>query len=467
MSKDHPAIDRDKETIALSEGTAVGSRKKSSGGWIFLTILSLVLCALIGFSALPRIVQNQALVLHTKDQLKEKISVSVTVAQPGLAVEEFTLPGATEAIQDAMIYARVNGYLHKRYVTIGDKVKAGQLLADIDVPEIDQQVVAAQSAVVQAAAALDNAREALNRAVAAEVTAAANVRKGNTDLQFYTAEVGRYSDLAKEGAVSMETKDARVQAFHGGVATLESLQGAEAGAKAAVKSAKAAINQAVATLNVAKANLSQVQATRSFSRVTALFDGIVTKRNVDAGALITSGSNNSNSVLFEIAKTDVLRVFVYVPEQYVPFIHEHQQAFLEFQEYPGRKFTGTVTHVSGGLDPNSKTLQVEIHVPNANHTLMPGMYAKVLFQAPSAVRLAVVPATVLQTRPDGNFVYVVDAQNRVHMDKLEIGRDLGGQFEVLKGVKTGDTVIVNPTDDLRDGMLVTPVMAPKQKDGSA
>ncbi len=125
-----------------------------------------------------------------------------------------------------------------------------------------------------------------------------------------------------------------------------------------------------------------------------------------------------------------------------------------------------MTNVSGGLDAASKTLQVEIHVPNDTHTLMPGMYAKVHFQAPSAVRLAVVPATVLQTRADGGYVYVLDGQNRVHMNKLEIGRDLGGQLEVFKGVNVGDRVIVNPPDDIRDGMLVDPVMAPKQKDNS-
>ena len=325
--------------------------------------------------------------------------------------------------------------MHKRYVTIGDKVKAGQLLADIDVPEIDQQVAAAESAVVQSEAGLVNSKEALKRSDAALVTAKANVRKGRTDMQFFTAEVGRYTQLATEGAVSMETRDAQIQAYHGGKAVLDSLNGAENGADAAVQSAKAAVNQADAALNVAKANLNQVEATRSFRNVTALFDGVVTKRNVDAGALITSGSNNSNGVLFEIAKTDVLRVFVYVPEQYVPFIHEQQQAFLEFQEYPGRKFTGTVTHVSGGLDPASKTLQVEIHVPNEENVLMPGEYAKVHFQAPSVVRPALVPASVLQTRADGQYVFTVDAQNRVHMGKLEIGRDLGGQFEVFKGVK--------------------------------
>jgi RND family efflux transporter MFP subunit len=463
---DHPAVDGDNHTTAATDGSGSATRKKSSRTIISIIVLALIFVGLVAFGGLPRFFQHEILVQHTKKQLSDTMSVSVTLAQPGSAVEQFTLPGSTEAIQDAPIYARVNGYLHKRYVSIGDKVKAGQILADIEVPEIDQQVAAAESGVIQAEAALVNAQEALKRADFGAVTAAANVRKGRTDMQFYTAEVGRYTQLATEGAVSMETRDAQIQAYHGGKAVLDSLHGAESGAQAAVKSAKAAVNQADAALNMAKANLSQVEATRSFRNVTALFDGVVTKRNVDAGALITSGSNNSNAVLFEIAKTDILRVFVYVPEQYVPFIHEKQEAFLEFQEYPGKNFVGTVTNVSGGLDPTSKTLQVEIHVPNDQHLLMPGEYAKVHFQAPSAVRLAVVPATVLQTRADGAYVYTVDAQNRVHMNKLEIGRDLGGHLEVFKGVKTGDKVIVNPPDDVRDGMLVVPVMAPTRKDTS-
>jgi len=459
-----PALDSEKQAPVVAVPSSGGGGKTKAV--VVIIIIGIIFVGLVAFGGLPRLIQHEALVQSTKKQMAQTMSVTVTVAQPGKAVEDFTLPGATEPIQDAQIYARVSGYLHKRYVNIGDHVHAGQILADIEVPEIDQQVAAAESAVTQAEAGLDNSKEALVRAEAAAVTASANVRKGRTDLQFYTAEVGRYTQLATEGAVSMETRDSHIQDYHGGRAVLDSLYGAERGAQAAVKSAKAAVNQAVAALDVAKANLSQVEATRSFKNVTALFDGVVTKRNVDAGALITQGSANSNGVLFEIAKTDVLRVFVYVPEQYVPYIHENEEAFLEFQEYPGRKFTGTVTNVSGGLDPASKTLQVEIHVPNQTHVLMPGMYAKVHFQAPSKVRLAVVPATVLQTRPDGNYVFTVDDKNRTHLHKLEIGRDLGGSFEVFKGVQSGDKVIVNPPDDIRDGMLVIPVDLGQQKDQS-
>jgi RND family efflux transporter MFP subunit len=422
-----------------------------------------ILVGLIAFGALPRIFSQQALIQETKKQNTETPSVAVAIAQPGNPTEEFILPGSTQAIQVASIYARVNGYLDKRFANIGDQVKAGQILATIDTPEIDQQVQAAESAVQQSMAQVENAKEAEVKSQADVRTAAANVRKAQTDLQFYTAEVKRYTGLAKQGAVSLEDRDSHVQQYNGAIATLESLTEAERSAKATMKAAAAAERAAESSLSSTNAQYHQVEATRSFKKVVAPFAGIVTKRNVDAGALITSGSNNSNSILFEVAKTDVLRVFVYVPEQYVPYIHTNEKAFLNFPEYPRQDFEGTVTNVSGGLDETSKTLQVEIHVPNSNHMLMPGMYAKVRFQAPATLRLPVVPATALQTRADGSFIFIVDKNNAVHMHKLVIGRDLGGQFEVSKGVNTGDKVVLNPPDTLVDNMKVDPVLAPVAK----
>lgn len=434
--------------------------RKSSLPWIIGTIVIVVLLGLIAFGALPRIVQQQTLIQDTKKQTSEAPGVSIVVAQPGAAVQEFVLPGSTQAIQVAQIYARVNGYLNERFANIGDQVKAGQILATIDTPEIDQQVQAAESAVQQARAQVENAKETQVKAQADMRTVAANVRKGQTDLQFYTAEVKRYTGLAKQGAVSLEDRDSHVQQYNGAVATLESLNEAERSARATFNSAAAAVKAAQSALDTAKAQHQQIAATRSFKKVTAPFSGIVTKRNVDAGALITSGSNNGNSILFEVAKTDVLRVFVYVPEQYVPYIHQGEIAKLTFPEFPRQDFEGTVTNVSGGLDETSKTLQVEIHVPNQSHTLLPGMYAKVRFQAPSTMRLPVIPASTLVTRADGQFVYVVDNNNVVHIHKLDVGRDLGGQFEVANGVNSGDRVIISPQDYILDGMKVNPVVAP-------
>jgi RND family efflux transporter MFP subunit len=388
--------------------------------------------------------------------------VSVTLAQPGAAVEEFALPGATQAIQDAPIYGRVDGYIRARYANIGDLVKTGQVLADIDTPELDQQVAAAASAVEQAKANLDNTKQALDKAHADEHTSEANVQKAKTDLQYYTAELERYKQLVGQGAVSEEDRDTKLQAYNGGVATLEALVAAQKSAQASVNSAIAAVHVAQAAMNASQSQHDQFEATRSFKKVRAPFDGVVVQRNVDAGALVTSGSNNSNILLFEVARTDVLRVFVYVPEQYVSFIHTGEEARLNFQEYPGHDFVGTVANVSGGVDPTSKTLQVEIHVQNADHKLLPGMYAKVRFEAPSLVRLPVVPATTVQTRADGTFMYVVDAQKRVHMRKVEIGRDLGGYFEIANGLSAGDQVIISPSDVIKDGLLVSPVVAPME-----
>jgi RND family efflux transporter MFP subunit len=455
-----PIVDRTEEDAANTGKIFVLPTKKTMKfGLPALVLTIVVLVVLIAFGALPRFFQQKALVSRTNSEIAEAPHVSVVVAQTGPAIEEFSLPGATQAIQDAPIYARVDGYLRKRYVNIGDQVHAGEVLADIDTPELDQQVQAAASAVEQAAANLDNTRQALDKANADVRTAAANVAKAKTDLQYYTAELKRYKELSQQGAVSYEDRDTKLQAYNGGVATLDALNAAEKSAQASVNSAKAAVHVAQAAMNAAQAQHDQIEATRSFKKVRALFDGVVTQRNVDAGALITSGSNTNNTLLFEIAKTDVLRVFVYVPEQYVSYIHVGENAILRLQEFPGHDFVGIVTNVSGGVDPTSKTLQVEIHVQNQDHKLLPGMYAQVRFQCPALVRLPVVPATTVQTKADGSFVYSVDSANRVHMHKIEIGRDLGGFFEVAKGISAGDKIIISPSDQIQDGITVVPVVA--------
>jgi RND family efflux transporter MFP subunit len=465
---ERPTINRSEEQGMSPEGSRLGhadsagrSGPPAKAGLLLLLLVALLgLAGVIIFGAMPRISQQTSLQEHTKEQLTKAPSVSAVIALPGAPIQEFILPGSTEAIQDAPIYARVNGYLNKRYVNIGDIVHSGQVLADIDTPELDQQVLAAVSAEEQAKANLDNTREALDKSQADLRTAAANVRKSKTDLQFFARELTRYKELVQQGAVSMEDMDSRVQAYNGGIATVDATTAAERSAQASVNSARAAVHVAQAAMNAAAAQKKQYQATQSFKKVTALFDGVVTRRNVDAGALISSGSGQGNSLLFEIAKTDVLRVFVYVPEQYVPYIHEGQKAILQFQEYPNRDFIATVSNVSGGIDPASRTLQVEIHVPNPKNLLLPGMYAQVRFQCPAKIRPPIVPDTTLQTRADGNFMYTIDVQSKVHVHKVEIGRDLGGQFEIASGLAVGDKVIVSPSDMLHDGMLVTPVIQP-------
>ena len=342
----------------------------------------------------------------------------------------------------------------------------GQIMAEIDTPELDQQVQAATSAVEQAKANLDNTEQAVKKAEADAVSAAANVQKAKTDLDYYTAELNRYKELVKQGAVSVEDHDTRLQAYNSGLATFDSLIAAQKSAQASVSSAKAAVHVAQAAMAAAQYQRDQYNATRQFKTVRAPFDGIVVRSPVDAGSLITAGSSTTDTLIFEVAQADVLRVYVYVPEQYIPYIHLNEKVRVNFQEYPGVDFMGLVTNISGGVNLESKSLQVEVHVPNSDHKLLPGMYAQANFEAPSIIRLAIVPSTTIQTRADGQFVYVIDDQKRVHMRKLVIGRDLGGKIEALKGITIGDKVIISPSDDIQDGLLVNPVAAPIAPTGS-
>lgn len=445
------------QTSALDSGS-VNNKSASLFAVILALVLFALIAALIYLGLKPRFDQQTALARETKEAIGRAPGVSVVLAEQGPEIQEFSLPGDTEAIQAAPIYARVDGYLSKCYVDIGDIVRKGQVLADIDTPEMDQQVLSLISSEEQARANLDNSKEAYQKAEADLRSAAANKSKAITDLQFHSRQLERYKELLSEGAVSAEDLDTRTQNYNAGAANLDAAKAAERSAEASVNSAKAAIHVAEAALSAAVASRKQYQATQSFKKVTALFDGVVVRRNVDAGVLISAGGDKSSSLLFEIAKTDELRVFVYVPEPFVPYVHRGQEASLRFQEFPKRSFKGVVCNIAGGIDPASRTLQVEIHVPNGKNELLPGMYAHVMFHCPAKIRAVMVPATTLQTRSDGGFMYVVDSNNVVHMHKIEIGRDLGGQFEISSGIATGDKVVVNPPDFLKTGMNVMPVI---------
>jgi RND family efflux transporter MFP subunit len=422
-----------------------------------LVIPGMVLGTLIAFGAVPRYFQHEALINHTQAQLSQAPAVSYVIAQPSEAVQEFVLPGSTEPIQRARVYSRVDGYLRLRNINIGDRVHKGQVLAEVATPDLDKQVQAADNSVKQAQSNLTNAEEGLKKAQFDERTAEANVKKAKSDMEFSRLEFARYDGLAKTGAVSNEQRDTQLTNYKGAASTLESSEQAQRSAAAAVKVAAAAVKSAQAAVGVAQSTRDQYAATQGFKEMKAKFDGVVTVRNVDPGALITSGSTSTNTILFELAKIDVLRIFAYVPEQYITAVHVGQTARLTFQAFPNESFLGTVTYVAGGLDDTNRTLQVEIHVPNDNGRLMPGMYAQVHFQSPSPVRLPIIPGSAVQFISNGCFVYTVDNNNRVHRHKVEVAKDLGGQVEISNGVAIGDKVIVTPPDDVVDGAQVNPV----------
>ena len=333
----------------------------------------------------------------TKETQERAIPVvAVTTPERGAPQEEIVLPGAMQAFVDAAIYARTNGYLRKWYTDIGTHVRAGQLLAEIDAPEVEQQLL-------QARADLG--------------TAEANAKLAQT-----TAE--RYRDLIKSESVAQQD--------------LDNANGNLEARQAAVESARA--------------NVKRLEQMHAFTRIDAPFDGVVTARNVDAGALIDSGSNARE--LFHVADTRRLRVFVNVPEVYSRAARPGLKAELTLKEYPGRRFTGTLTRTAQSIDLATRTLLTEIDVDNAKGELLPGSYCEVHLKLPSAASTLTLPASAIIFRTDILQAAVVDSAHRVTLKTVVLGRDFGNTLEVVSGLDDHDSVIVNPPDSLVSGQIV-------------
>jgi RND family efflux transporter MFP subunit len=332
-------------------------------------------------------------------------AVVVVTPKQGAPQEEITLPGAIQAFAEAPIYARTSGYLKRRYVEMGARVKANQLLAEIDAPELEQQLQQARSDLA---------------------TAEANAR-----LAQITAD--RYRDLVKSDSVSQQDAD--------------NAAGALDARKAAVESARANVRR-----------LEQLQA---FTRIYAPFDGVITARNTDVGALIDPGSSGGSArELFHIASTDTLRVFVNVPQVFSRVARPGITAELTLTEFPGRRFAGTLVRTAEAIDPASRTLLVEIDVANPKGELLPGAFAQVHLALPTPATTLVLPVNTLMFRSDGLRVAVVRADSRVAMVAVTLGRDFGTEAEILSGLNGDERVVASPPDSLTDGQMVRIVAAP-------
>jgi len=323
-------------------------------------------------------------------------SVAVVTPTRGAPQEEIVLPGTMQAFTDAPIYARTNGYLKKWYLDIGARVRAGQLLAEIDTPDVDQQ--------------LQQARADLS-------TAQANARLAQT-----TAE--RYRDLIESDSVSRQD--------------LDNANGNLEAREAAVESARA--------------NVKRLEQLQAFRRIEAPFDGVITARNVDIGALIDSGGNAKE--LFHVAAVHRLRVFVNVPQVYSRAATAGLSADLTLKEFPGRRFTGTLARTSNAIDVASRTLLTEIDVDNPRNELLPGSYAEVHIKLPSAATTLELPVDALIFKGDGLQVATVDAENRIALVSVTSGRDFGEMVEILSGLTGNEHILSNPPDSLSPGQTV-------------
>jgi RND family efflux transporter MFP subunit len=324
-------------------------------------------------------------------------TVEVTHPTAGAPTDALVLPGDTKAFSDTAIFARTNGYLKRWYFDIGAHVKRGQLLAEIETPEVDDQ---------------------LRQALADLATAQANLK-----LATITAE--RYENLLKTRSVAVQDRD-------NAVGTLET-------DKAIVQSRQATVSQ-----------LTQMQ---SFEKVYAPFDGIVTARSTDVGALINAGTATATRELFHMAAIDTLRIYVAVPEVYSPLIRSGATAKVTLDEFPGQTFDGTVVRNANAIDLTSRTLLVEVDVDNASGRLLPGAYAFVHFTLPGEARSVTVPANTLLFRKEGLRVGVVH-DGKVELTAVKIGHDYGDKVEVIAGLAPGDDIVVNPADSLANGAVV-------------
>jgi RND family efflux transporter MFP subunit len=399
--------------------------------------LGAVVLIVVAFFAGYIPLQKRNAVIGAQAQQEEDALPREEVIQVGRSSgpSELQLPGSIQAVTEAPILARADGYIRRRLVDIGDRVTAGQPVAEIEAPELDQQVI-------QAKASLQQTQAALEQALANEVQG-----KANLELARVTAQ--RWGSLVTQGVVSKQDNDQYQAQYQSQLAGVQALEKAIAVQRA---------NIAAAEANVAR--LDQMQGYRV---VKAPFAGIITLRNVDVGALVTSGS----TLLYRIAQTDTLRTYVNVPQTNASSIHAGQSARLSVTNLPGRSFTGTVARTSNSLDPSSRTLLVEVQVPNADGALMPGMYAQVDLSNSRANAPLLVPGEALMVRADGTQVAVVRPDSTVHLQKIVIGRDYGDRLEVLQGLQVGDRIIANPDDYAREGAKVDPVDATEKKTGAA
>ena len=367
-------------------------------GLILLGIV-LLACAAVAFAL--RVGERRALAKETEALAIP--SVAVVQPKPEAAQQDLTLPSTLQAFTESPIYARTNGYVAHWYKDIGSQVKKGQLLADLETPEVDQELLQARAARGQAEAQMNLAKTSAER----------------------------WESLRKMDAVAQQETDEKSSGYTQGQAALAS----------------------------ATANVRRLEQLESFKHIYAPFSGVIIKRNTDIGALINAGNSGTNQELFIVAQISPIRVYVDVPEIDAPAVRAGVKAMIELPSFPGQRFSGTVARSADAIDPATRTLRTEIDVPNRDGKLFPGSYAQVRFGVNvTAVRLSV-PVNALLFRAEGPRAAIVDGEGKVHLKPVTIGRDFGTEIEILGGLDGNEAIILNPSDSLEEGQAVNVVKA--------
>ncbi len=415
-------LEEQNNTPASSHSKSVPSRRLLWSLGFFLLAL-MVTAFLAGY--LPRQRRQQVLAAEAKAEVESLPLATVTTVTRGPARAQLVLPGNLQPVTEAPVLARASGYLRKRYADMGDRVKQGQVLAEIEAPELDQQIRQAQATLEQAQSSVQQSEAALDQG------------RSNENLARITAE--RWANLVSRGAVSKQENDV--------------YQAQYAAQKANVDALGKAVAAARSNVGAAQANLARLTELKSYQTVRAPFAGVITMRNVDIGALI----NEANTMLYRIAQTGRMRTYINVPQSEAESVRVGQTATLAFSELANRKFTGTVTRTSNALDPATRTLLTEVEVPNPDGVLLPGMFTQVDLQMLRKSPPLLIPGDTLVVRADGPQVALVSTGGDVHFTRIQLGRDYGDRMEVLSGLQEGQQIAVNPSDAVREGAKVKPV----------
>jgi RND family efflux transporter MFP subunit len=384
---------------------------------------------------LPHRRREAMLVAEANEQHEALPVVTVVPVIRSTGSLSIKVPGSIQAITETPVLSRSNGYVRKRFADIGDRVAAGQLLAEIEAPELEQLLVQGRAELQQARSALEQSSALLEQG------------KANEELARVTAQ--RWANLVTKGAVSRQENDTYQAQYQAQSANVKSLEKAVAAARNNV--------------SASEANVARLTELRGFKMVRAPFAGVITLRNVDVGTLITA----ANTLMFRIAQTNVLRTFLNVPQAETGAIRVGQPARITVPDLPGRQFAGTVTRTSNSLDSATRTLLVEVQVPNQRGILLPGMYAQVDLTTPRKDPPLVIPGDTLVVRPDGTQVALVTDDQTIHFQHIDLGRDYGDRIEVTAGLELGQRVVVNPGDTVREGAKVKAVVLNEKPAASA
>jgi len=376
---------------------------------LLLGIIAVVIAGVVAASGIiSRAKTNRELVQWTNQQAVP--TVALAQLTKGEAYQSLTLPGTIEAYRRSSIYARVSGYLKSWQTDIGAHVQPGQVLAEIDTPDLDQQLAQARAALATAQA--------------------------NAQLAALTAQ--RWDILVKKQVVSQQAADNATS---------------DATAKKAVADA-------------AQANVRQLEAMETFKTIVAPFDGVVTKRNTDIGALINAGSG-AGQELFEVSDMDTVRIYVQVPQAFTAQLHPGLKATFEVPQYPGQSFAASLVTTSNVMDVSSRSMLVELQADNSDGKLSPGTYCQVHFQVPGDPNMVRVPATALIPGDHGMQVALLGDGNKVVLKSIQLGRDLGDSVEVTAGLSPSDRVIDSPPETLQSGDVVQLAAATPTQAGSS